>query len=100
MLRGMLTKLQTISGEWPMLTLGCDFHLSYENVSAAPTNPDAFTIGNSQYLLLEFSDFAVSPAVEATLMRLAGVGLVPIITHPERNLLLQQDPNRMLKLLA
>ncbi len=100
MLRGMLTKLQTLSGEWPMLTLGCDFHFSYENVSAALANPSAFTIGNSPYLLLEFSDFALSPAVENTLMRLASVGLVPIITHPERNLLLQQDPNRILKLLA
>ena len=100
MLRGMLTKLQMLAGEWPMLTLGCDFHFSYENVSAALANPDAFSIGNSQYLLVEFSDFALSPAVEDTLMRLEGVGLVPIITHPERNLLLQQDPKRILRLLA
>jgi len=98
-LRAKLTRLQSMSGEWPMLTLGCDFHFSYENVTAALRDPNSFTIGNTQYLLVEFSDFALSPAVGDALVRLGGMGLVPIITHPERNLLLQQDPKAILRLL-
>lgn len=98
-LRSKLTKLQAIAGEWPMLTLGCDFHFSYENVSAALADATRFTIGNSQYLLVEFSDFALSLPMRDTLVRLRNTGVVPIVTHPERNLLMQRDPDLILKLL-
>ena len=98
-LRAKLTRLQSICGEWPMLTLGCDFHFSYENVSAALADPDRFSIGNTQYLLVEFSDFALSLPMRDALLRLANNGLVPIVTHPERNLLMQRDHELILKLL-
>ncbi|HVP42914.1 MAG TPA: CpsB/CapC family capsule biosynthesis tyrosine phosphatase [Terriglobales bacterium] len=99
LLRSKLTRLQGIAGEWPMLTLGCDFHFSYENVRAALADATRFTIGNSQYLLVEFSDFALSPPMRDALVRLRNTGVVPIVTHPERNLLMQRDPGLILKLL-
>ncbi len=98
-LRAKLTKLQTIAGEWPMLTLGCDFHFSYENVSAALADPDRFAIGNSRYMLIEFSDYALSLPMRDALVRMRNTGVVPIVTHPERNLLMQRDSNLILKLL-
>ena len=98
-LRGKLTKLQAIAGEWPMLTLGCDFHFSYENVSAALADATRFTIGTSPYLLVEFSDFALSLPMRDALVRLHNCGVVSIVTHPERNLLMQRDPKLILKLL-
>lgn len=99
LLRGKLTKLQAIAGEWPMLTLGCDFHFSYENVRAALSDATQFTIGHSQYLLVEFSDFALSLPMRDTLVRLRNNGVMPIVTHPERNLLMQRNPDLILKLL-
>ncbi len=99
-LRDCLARLQEIAGEWPMLTLGCDFHFSYENVSAALTDASRFTIGDSQYLLVEFSDFALSPPMRDALVRVRNTGVVPIVTHPERNLLMQRDPGLILKLLG
>ena len=99
LLRGKLTKLQALAGEWPILTLGCDFHFSYENVSAALADATRFTIGNSQYLLVEFSDFALSLPMRDALVRLSNTGVVPIVTHPERNLLMQRSPDLILKLL-
>ncbi len=98
-LRSKLLKLQSIAGEWPMLTLGCDFHFSYENVSAALTDASRFTIGNSQYLLIEFSDFALSLPMRDALIRLRNTEVMPIVTHPERNLLMQRSPDLILKLL-
>ncbi len=98
-LRLKTAKLQVIAGDWPTLALGCDFHLSFENVSAALDQPSRFTIGDSRYLLVEFSDFALSPATRDALVRLASRGVVPIVTHPERNLLMQQDSNLILELL-
>lgn len=99
LLRGRLTKLQAIAGEWPILTLGCDFHFSYENVSAALQDATRFTIGNSQYLLVEFSDFALSLPMRDALVRLRNTGVVPIVTHPERNMIMQHNPDLILKLL-
>ncbi len=98
-LRAKVTKLQAIAGEWPMLTLGCDFHFSYENVSAALADATRFTIGNSPYLLIEFSDFALSLPMRDALVRLRNTEVMPIVTHPERNLLMQRSPDLILKLL-
>ena len=98
-LRAQLLRLQTSCGEWPTLTLGCDFHLSYENVSDALRDPARFAIGNTQYLLVEFSDFSLSLPMREALVRLAGAGLVPIVTHPERNLLMQRNRELVIKLL-
>ena len=98
-LRAALTRLQTQCGEWPMLTLGCDFHFSYENVSQALRDPNRFSIGNTQYLLVEFSDFALSLPMRDALVRMAGAGVIPVVTHPERNLLMQRDRELIVKLL-
>ena len=69
--------------------LGCDFHLSYENVQAALTDPSQFTINRGPYLLVEFADI-VMPNSGDILRRLVEVGLRPVITHPERNGMLQE----------
>jgi protein-tyrosine phosphatase len=82
--------------EGPKLSLGCDFHLSYENLVDALATPSRYTIGGTSYLLVELSDFAVGPSVSQALERLREIGVVPIITHPERNLALQGNPRNVL----
>jgi protein-tyrosine phosphatase len=84
--------LQASIGEVPKISLGCDFHLSFENVEKVIEDPDRFVISNTRYLLVELSDFAVSPSIGVTLHQLMRVGLFPIITHPERNPILQHRP--------
>src|SRR5262245_48404442 len=79
----------------PKLSLGCDFHFSYENLVEALRNPSQFTIAGRQYLLIELSDFSVPPSVAQNLQRLMARGLIPIITHPERNPILQRNPKRV-----
>jgi len=49
-------------------------------------------------LLVEFSDFALPPFLQDALARLGMAGLRAIITHPERNQLLQREPEQVLKL--
>jgi len=61
-----------------------DFHLSYENVAAALEHPERYTIGSTNYLLVELSDFSAFNVAD-TLYRLRSNGLTPIVTHPERN---------------
>jgi protein-tyrosine phosphatase len=81
----------------PNIVLGCDFHFSYENVQDALSNPSRYTIGETPYLLVELSDFSVPPNFMDALHRLVQTGLRPILTHPERNPLLQHRPEQVLE---
>lgn len=71
------------------LHLGCDFHLSYENVHDALRNPEKYTINHRQYLMVELPDLVSLSATREVLRQLLEAQIIPIITHPERNLSLQ-----------
>jgi protein-tyrosine phosphatase len=82
------------------LSLGCDFHMSYDNIVALRKNPAEFCIGGSNYLLVEFSDFGISRQILTTLEEFLDFGVVPIITHPERNRVLQSEPELVVDMAA
>ena len=77
------------------LGLGCDFHLSYDNIDNLYKDRSRFTINGNQYLLVEFPDFGIAANMVATFYEMTASGLIPIITHPERNPTLQKDPSRI-----
>ncbi len=72
------------------LHLGCDFHLSYENVQDALRHPDRYTVNNFSYLMVELADLVVTESAGNVLMRLREAGMIPVITHPERNVVIQR----------
>jgi protein-tyrosine phosphatase len=78
-------------------SLGCDLHFSYDNIQDALAHPRRYTIGESQYLLVEFSDFGIPPEVKRNLLFISSNGMVPIITHPERNQPLLNKPEMVLQ---
>lgn len=78
------------SGEALEIYSGCDFHLSYDNITDSIDNPNKYTINQKTYLLVEFSDLVIFRNTPDIFARLAGAGMVPVITHPERNALLRQ----------
>ena len=69
---------------------GCDFHLSYDNIQEALSNPARYTINRRNYLLVEFSDLLIAKTMDDIFFRMRQAGITPIITHPERNWLLQR----------
>lgn len=71
--------------------LASDFHLSYENLLRIQQDPFAYTINNHQYLMLELPDLLSFSIIRDGLTKLSNWGIVPVITHPERNISLQQD---------
>ena len=79
------------------LTLGsgCDFHLYFENVKLAKEDPARFSINGLGYLLVEVPDYGLPPGLTETFYELQLAGLTPILTHPERNPTLQNDPERL-----
>lgn len=92
----LVQKLNLATGNRPKLTLGCDFNFNVENLQDLLKEPGRFTIGKTAYVLVEFSDYSLPPSIEQNLRRLINIGLRPIVTHPERNPLLQQAPERVL----
>lgn len=78
---------------------GCDFHLSYDNLAECRQSPHTFTVNGGDYLLIELPDYALPINMPETLYELQLLGLIPILTHPERNPTLQADPNRMIEWL-
>jgi len=96
-LQGVLERLRGMIGGKPQLSLGCDFHLSFENVQDALENPQRYLIDNSHYLLVELSNYSIPAHVEESFTMLGSKGITPVITHPERNPILQQTPQRVLK---
>jgi protein-tyrosine phosphatase len=90
-------ELQKAVGDRLKLATGCDFHLSPENIAALKKGPSPFCIHQKDYLLVEFNEFAIAPAMDQTLYEIQLAGLRPIITHPERNGILRAQPERLEK---
>jgi len=84
-----ISELQAAVGRTPQIYYGCDFHLTMENIDDAVRAPEKYSINHKGYLLIEFSDFYIPKTTPEILARLMGAHLRPIITHPERNQLLQ-----------
>jgi protein-tyrosine phosphatase len=98
MLETTLDELRSRVGYAMEFTLGCDFHTSFDNIRALRDNPAEFCIGTTNYLLVEFSDFGVSRQMLQMLEEFLGSGLTPIVTHPERNRVLQGHPELVIEM--
>ena len=77
------------------LGLGCDFHLSYDNIEDALNNHTKYTINEKGYLLVEFAETIIPDSIVDTFYELRMAGQIPIITHPERNPVRQRHPERL-----
>ena len=88
-------RLDELASRVPALefTLGCDFHFSYESVQDFKRCPHHYTIGNTHYLLVELSDFGIPQTLSSVFFEMISSGTIPIITHPERNPLIQKRLN-------
>ncbi len=95
----MLGQLHDSANGQLAFSLGCDFHFSYDNIQDALEHPRRYTIGDTQYLLIEFSDYGIPPSVKQDVLSLLSCGMTPIITHPERNQPLMKNPEMVLALI-
>ena len=96
-LRGLVAHLQQLVGDAPRLSLGCDFHLSYENIQDALAHPTRYVIDGTRYLLVEFSNYSVPQQTTESFLRLGDCGITVIITHPERNPILRESLQRVVE---
>jgi protein-tyrosine phosphatase len=90
-------ELQSAMGATPKLYLGCDFHLSFENVEDARRDHSPFSINGKQYMLVEFADTNIPPHTDQIFFDMLSRGVFPIITHPERNPILADQADLLAK---
>ncbi len=89
LIRQRIAEIIAAPGLKPRIHTGCDFHLSFENVQDALQNPARYLINRGPYLLVEFPNSSLT-GMGRSLAALLDLGLVPIMTHPERNPHLQR----------
>jgi len=78
-----------------ILSTGCDFHLSFENLQDIRHDPARYTLNQKNYLLVECADYSIPASLDHAFHDLQLAGLHPIITHPERNPLIRTQPARL-----
>ena len=96
-LQGLVAHLQQLVGDAPKLSLGCDFHLSYDNIQDALANPTRYVIEGTRYLLVEFSNYSIPEGTTDSFIKLGDCGITAILTHPERNPILRESPQRVVE---
>ena len=80
-----VAELQAAVGDTPKILLGCDFHLSYENLRRLTDDHAPFSVNGTQYLLVEFDAHFIPELMDNVFYDIQVAGFTPILTHPERN---------------
>ncbi|MBU4234085.1 MAG: hypothetical protein KKD99_04725 [Proteobacteria bacterium] len=78
---------------------GCDVPLSVDALSLLAEDRVLTVNDGKRYLLLELPHFSIPPSLEDICFRLQSRGLTPIITHPERQPLIKERPDRLGRLI-
>ena len=91
----LLDELRARSNSGVTLGLGCDFHMSYDNIQDALDNRTRYSINGRKYLLVEFADTSIPDATNDNLYELSVADQIPIVTHPERNPVIQRHPEKL-----
>jgi len=73
---------------------GADVHLSEETLRQLDGGAVTTLGDGGKYLLLEFSFHGIPHGAEEIIFQLMARGVIPVISHPERNLEVRQNPRR------
>ena len=93
-----IAEIQQALGEAPKMLLGCDFHLSYENIKhLLDGGKSCYTINRTKYLLVELDEHFIPQQLDQVFYDLQIAGYIPIITHPERNALIRRKTDLVRK---
>jgi protein-tyrosine phosphatase len=86
-----VAELASATGGRPNVHFGSDFHLSFSNIESALQDPRPYTINHLRYLMVELPDSLIPPDMGGVFERMKQVGILPVITHPERNRAIWRD---------
>lgn len=98
-LTARIEELRSRVGERPRLVLGSEYFFGHDVVEVLESGTAVVPLAGSRYVLIEFAAHAVPPHLEQPFYGLQLAGWVPVIAHPERNLVFQDRPELLESLL-
>ncbi len=98
----LIEELNSRLGGSPAVLPGCEFWFVSDLIELVERGEDGpvVTLNGSRYLLVEFAPGFVPKNAAAIFHELAVMGFVPLIAHPERNLVFARDPGQLMALAA
>ena len=99
-LREKVDELNGRLGGKPKIVLGCELRFTHDLVKQLCETRSAPTIAAGPYALVEFPHAVVPPGSEHPLFELMTNQITPIIAHPERNMMLMNEPERFYALIS
>lgn len=99
-LEARLLELRKRVGDTPRLLLGSEYFFAHDVVEVLNARKAIVPLAGSRYVLVELAANSVPPLIEQPLYRMQLEGWVPVLAHPERNLVFQAKPDVLAGLLA
>ena len=91
--------LREKTGNKPRLILGSEYFFAHDMADVLEAGNAIVPLAGSRYVLLELAANSVPPLFEQPLYRAQLAGWIPIIAHPERNLVFQSRPDLLAALI-
>jgi protein-tyrosine phosphatase len=83
----------------PKIVPGCEYFFSSDAVELCAPGGPLTMLNRSSYLLVEFPATRLPEAAESVFHELSLIGITPVIAHPERNLVLSTQPEKLQRLV-
>lgn len=93
-------ELRARTGDTPRLLLGSEYFFGHDMTEVLRDGSAVIPLAGSRYVLLELAANSVPPMLEQPLYRAQLDGWVPVIAHPERNIVFQQRPDLLAFLIG
>ena len=98
-LEARLAELRQRVGDAPRLILGSEYFFGHDVVEVLDARNAIVPLAGSRYVLVELAANSVPPLIEQPLYRMQLGGWVPVLAHPERNVVFQTKPDVLAELL-
>jgi len=98
-LESRIAELRKRVGSAPRLLLGSEYFFAHDVVEVLHARNAIVPLAGSRYVLVELAANSVPPMIEQPLYRMQLEGWVPVLAHPERNLVFQTKPDALVELL-
>ncbi len=98
-LEARIAELRERVGESPRLVLGSEYFFAHDVVEVLQRRDAIVPLAGSRYVLVELAANSLPPMIEQPFYRMQLEGWIPVLAHPERNLVLQTNPGALAELI-
>ena len=98
-LEARINRLRDKVGPKPQLLLGSEYFFAHDVAEVLRAGNAIVPLAGSRYVLIELASNNVPPLLEQPLYRMQLEGWIPIIAHPERNIVFQAKPELLAPLI-